>query len=97
MMNKAQAEELFRNNAVLFGDHDGIPMPKAVELLGDKAVQFIAQMERNGTHPGCYRKGYGNGEYTAMYLSSEGFFAAVTWNNINELQQLYKFMKEGDA
>ena len=86
MMNKTQTKELFEREAVLFGDRDGIPEKKAVEILGRDAVDFARRMETVEKR-GYYFGGYGNGPYTAMYMTLAGLYIAVTYNNVTALQR----------
>ena len=86
MMNKAQTTELFQREAVLFGDRDGIPEKKAVEILGKEAVAFTHRME-SVEKRGYYFGGYGNGPFTAMYMTLAGLYIAVTYNNVTALQR----------
>lgn len=84
-MNKAQAESLFAQHAVLFGSRDGIPERAAVALLGCDAVAFAKRMGTSS--PVTLWNGYGNGSYTANYLTLAGFLIAVTYNNVTDLQR----------
>jgi len=86
MMNKAQATELFQREAVLFGDRDGIPEGRAVELLGAEAVSFAHRTETVDKR-GYYFNGYGYGPFTACYMTLAGFYIAVTYNNVTAIQK----------
>lgn len=87
MMNKTQATELFQREAVLFGGRDGIPEERAVKLLGKEAVDFAHRMEGNDNRRGLYFNGYGIGHYTAAYMTLEGLYAAITYNNVSILEK----------
>ena len=89
MMNKAQTKELFEREAVLFGAVDGIPMKRAVEILGQEAVDFTHRMESYDKSL-RYFGGYGNGPYTAYYITLYGLYIAVTYNNVTALQKAEK-------
>ena len=90
LMNKTQATELFEREAVLFGDVNGIPLTRARELLGDEAVDFIHSYGQKEGKRGLYYNGYGNGRFTAMYMTRLGLFAAVTYNNVTALERAEK-------
>ena len=85
-MNKAQATALFEEHTILFGDIDAVPEQKAADLLGRAAVEFAHRMD--GSSRVKLWNGYGNGEYTAYYLTLAGFLVAVTYNNVSELEKL---------
>lgn len=86
MMNKTQTKELFDREAFLFGTTDGIPEKRAVELLGQEAVDFTHRMETVDKR-GYYFNGYGNGPFTAYYMTLAGLYIAVTYNNVTALQK----------
>ena len=87
MMNKIQTKELFEREAFLFGDRDGIPEKRAEELLGHEAVAFTRRMENVEDKRGYYFGGYGNGPFTAYYMTLAGLYIAVTYNNVTALQK----------
>ena len=88
MMNKAQVTELFQREAVLFGTVDGIPEERAVELFGQEAVDFAHRVEGHDEgRRGWYFNGYGNGRYTAYYITLAGCYIAVTYNNVTALEK----------
>jgi len=78
ILNKAQADALFRREAVLLGTADAIPEDRAKELFGEDAVKFAVRM---GGQNGC-----GIGDYTAMYLTYKGFLAAVSYHNVEQIR-----------
>ena len=86
MMNKIQTKELFEREAFLFGAVDGIPEKRAVEILGQEAVDFTHRMETIEKR-GYYFGGYGNGPFTAYYMTLAGLYIAVTYNNVTALQK----------
>lgn len=92
MMNKAQTKELFEREAFLFGAVDGIPEKRAVEILGQEAVDFTHRMEQydKGLR---YFGGYGNGPFTAYYITLAGLYIAVTYNNVTALERAEKGAK----
>lgn len=91
MMNKTQALELFEREAVLFGEVEGIPEARATALLGAEAVQFAHRMD--ATNRSYLFNGYGIGNYTAMYITLQGFYIAVTYNNVASIEKA----AEGDS
>ena len=51
VLNKAEAVELFENEAILFGTSDVIPFYRAIELFGEEAAAFFSEnikLERMG-------------------------------------------------
>lgn len=96
-MNKEQVTAIFTRYAVLFGDEDGMPERRAVEIFGKDAVEFVHRMASNSkTHRHCYN-GYGNGQYTAYYLTLQGAYTAATYNNVTALQHEEAERQEEEA
>lgn len=79
-LNKEQAEQLFNENAVLFGSHDAIPEMLVVRLLGQNSLDFVRR--QRSTETGLFA-GYGIGEYTAFGLTKKGFLIAATYQNVS--------------
>jgi len=82
MLNSKQVDQLFRQNAILFGNKDGVPKYLAVELFGKEAVDFTINSD---WHDGYYNE-YGIGNYDASYLTYRGFQEAATYVNIREIE-----------
>lgn len=80
ILNKRQADELFRREAILIGRDDVLPASKAVALFGKKAVSFAKDKEfkRWGA--------FGVGDFTADYLNYAGFLAAVSYYNVEQMK-----------
>lgn len=96
-LNKAQVEQLFNENAVLFGSSDVVPKLAVIRLFGQKALDFIYRMKpmENGL-----LAGYGIGEYTAGALTKKGFFISATYCNVSiirdcEREQERRKLQEG--
>ncbi len=83
-VNKDRATALFEQNAILFGNSDGVPEQTAAELLGEAAVDFAFKLESGR---GLLWNGYGNGSHTAKYLTLRGFLTACTYNNVSILER----------
>lgn len=81
-LNKAQAQALFAERAILIGSGDVIPEETVVELFGEAAVAHAHTLDKAG---GRYCNAYGAGGYTASYLTLSGFLSAVTYHNIRKL------------
>ncbi len=47
MLNSKQVDQLFWQNAVLFGDCDGVPKYRMIELFGEAAVKFVQCIDPN--------------------------------------------------
>lgn len=82
-ISKAKAAQLFAENAVLFGQADGVPEQAATELFGFAAVDF-AKRQQNA---GLTFNGYGIGDYTAWYLTEYGFYIAATYRNVERIRE----------
>ncbi len=82
MLNKEQVNLLFRQNAVLIGDVDGMPRYRAEELFGKEAVGCVIGVESR-----CgYSDVYGIGNCGILYLTYRGFQAVATYANIREIE-----------
>lgn len=82
-LNKAQAQALFEEKAILIGGGDAIPEQTVAELFGKAAVAHAHTLDQAG---GRYCNAYSVGDYTAKYLTLSGFLRAVTYNNIRKLE-----------
>lgn len=96
-----QAEELFRQEGVLFGTENTIPVFRAVELFGAAAGEWI---EKNmGSQPHHLQGGRdynGRGACTEGspfidFLYRPGFFKLVSDHNYRILAQQYKVSEGG--
>jgi len=72
ILNKLQADELFRREAILIGRDDVLPVSKAVSFAKDKEFK----------HWGAF----GVGDFTADYLNYTGFLAAVSYYNVEQMK-----------
>ncbi len=90
-LNKAQAQALFEEKAILIGGGDAIPEQTVVELFGEAAVAHAHTLDKAG---GSYCNAYGVGDYTAPYLTFSGFLRAVTYHNIRKLESQQKELVE---
>ena len=82
-LNRAQAQALFEEKAILIGGGDAIPEETVVELFGEAAVAHAHTLDKAG---GNYCNAYEVGDYTAPYLTVSGFLRAVTYHNIRKLE-----------
>ena len=82
-LNRAQAQDLFEEKAVLIGGGDAIPEETVAELFGEAAVAHAHTLDKAG---GSYCNAYGVGDYTVPYLTLSGFLRAVTYHNIRKLE-----------
>ncbi len=83
MLNSKQVDQLFRQNAMLFGVCDGVPEYRVVELFGKAAVDFAVSLRDNQRN----YNGYGVRDYTAHYLTYTGFQVAATYANVREVEK----------
>ena len=91
-LNRAQAQALFEEKAILIGGGDAIPEETVVELFGEAAVAHAHTLDKAG---GSYCNAYGVGDYTAPYLTLSGFLRAVTYHNIRKLESQHKELAGG--
>ena len=82
-ISKAQAAQLFAENAVLFGRADGVPEKVATGLFDSSAVAFAKRRQNAGTT----FNGYSIGDYTAWYLTEYGFYIAATYRNVERIRE----------
>lgn len=98
ILNKTQAKELFEKEAILFGENDGIPLYRAIELLGKNAVEFaINKNDPKYKLTLTYNIFLVPINNSVEYLTFSGFLQAVTYNNIiycNENQKFFKNKKK---
>lgn len=90
-LNRAQAQALFEENAILFGDRDAVPEKTAAALLGQAAIDYVLWEDRTGTggHKG-YWNAIGMNDYIkplVKYITLSGFLRAVTYNNATLVTQ----------
>lgn len=84
-MNIAQVKALFEREAVLLGSRDGVPDYRVATLFGEAAMRFAHRMD-NDSHKNIV--GYGTGDYTLFGLSLQGFMAAASYFNVQQLKPL---------
>ena len=77
-LNRAQAEALFAENAVLIGKTDVIERDKAVSLLGPDAYKFAVSHAKARAE-----NGYGIGNFTMYYITEEAFYLGITYLNVD--------------
>ncbi len=83
MLNRKQVEQLFQQNAMLFGNCDGVPECRVVELLGQESVDYVMDTNpRNG-----YYNEYGIRDCSMPYLTYGGFQVAATYVNVREVEK----------
>lgn len=82
-VSKARASQLFEENAVLFGRHDGVPESTVISLFGADAVKFAKRPEGAGTNFNVY----GIGGYSANYLTERGFYLAARYYNVKNIEE----------
>ena len=88
-VNKAQATQLFAENAVLFGRCEGVPEKTAIHILGYDAVKSVKQPKLAGATFNCFD----NGKHLASYLTEYGFYLAASYNNV---ECIHKAEKAGE-
>ena len=89
MLNKADAEALFKNEAVLIGSNDVIPEHRAIRLFDASAADFAKHK------PGETYNLYGFGGHTNIaYLTRSGFFLAASNSN---MERCFDEMKAAQA
>lgn len=88
MLNSQQVRLLFENEAVILGNYDGVPLYRATELFGVEAAKFAAKMKHidMGHRRVYYNGSFGIGDYQCDYLTMDGFLAAATYANVQEIK-----------
>ena len=89
-LNRAQAEALFSENAVLIGKTDVIEKETAVKLLGEDAYNFAIRNAKTRAV-----NGYGIGHFTMSYITEEAFYLGITYLNVDAYRR--KKMEKADA
>jgi len=82
-ISRVEAEDLFRKEAIMFGNSDGVPVSKACRLFGYIPVARIwqgnlASLERKD----CYVNQYSIDKKHVSYITWSGFKECVTTCNI---------------
>ncbi len=82
----AQAEALFNQEGVAFGNKNGFPVFRAVELFGRAAAEWLeAGMKMDGyIAPGAGFNVWGDVDY----LTFTGFLKLITWHNCIILERM---------
>lgn len=80
VLNKLQADELFRREAILIGLDDVLPIPRAVELFGEKAVSFAKDKDHK------HWSAFGAGDFNLDFLRYSGFLRAVSFYNVEQMK-----------
>lgn len=78
LISSNKAQHLFAENSALFGRSDGIPEKIAEAILGTDAVNYVTSANGGA---GILFNGYGIGDYTANYLTEQGFYLGVSYYN----------------
>lgn len=78
-----KVKALFIQESLLFGEVDGVPYDRVIELFGESALKFASKEGRITSN------GYGIGGYTVHYLTWQGFKIAATYNNVIHIKALY--------
>ena len=82
-LSKAEAERLFKENAVLMGGNDGLPVQIAEEFLSEEAINTTKGLRNaRGKLYDAWCNGCGQ---RCEYLTETGFFMAVTLHNVGLL------------
>ena len=79
-MNRATAEDIFSKEAIMYGDTDGIPWGRAVELVGSEALAYADSMAQHSKTQLAWNMW--TSPKKAKYCTRYGWKIAVTFNNI---------------
>lgn len=82
-MNRDEADRLFRREAMLFGDTDGVLEEKAEELFGSDAVAYVHKLSTGGE----YWSAWGIDGFIVQYLTLKGFRNAASYRNAQLLKE----------
>lgn len=83
-----EVELLFDSEAVLFGNRNGVPMHRARQLFGEKAVMYVKEFQstiRDSKEYKVYWNAYTLNKkdfFIAYYLTFDGFKLAATYVNV---------------
>lgn len=100
MLNNNQVMELFQKEAILLGTNDAVPLYRVAELFGKRAAGFAVR--GNSLRSPGYNA-FGVGDYTLPYLTYEGFKAAASFANVEEIRDSvgrsadYNFVEEAQC
>lgn len=83
MINESNLKKMFEESAILIGNADVVPLYKAKEIFGDN---IISKVKNNNSDR--YWNGYGNGDFTVLYITYDGFKYAATLQNMNEIYKI---------
>ena len=84
-LRKAAVDVLFRQEAVLIGDMDIVPEHRVAYLFGEDAVGYVRRIESAGE---CkYMRGYHFGDFTLLTVTFEGFQAAASYHNAQQIRK----------
>lgn len=82
-LSKAEAARLFKENAVLMGGNDGLPVQIAEAFLSEEAIRTTKGLrDAKGK---LYDEWYNGHGLRCEYLTETGFFMAVTLHNVGLL------------
>ena len=84
MLNKAQVNALFSQEAILLGSKDGVPMERVQELFGQEAVEKVNKYGKCGVHFNTFGCG-APCQVTYFYLL--GFQYAATYAIVNVINE----------
>lgn len=85
LIRSDEARRIFAKYSALFGENDGIPESTAQYLLGKEAIDFVKKLRTSSTGR-LLLNGFGIGDYTASYLTEQGFYTAVSYFNTAALK-----------
>ena len=84
-MRKAAVDVMFQQEAVLIGGMDIVPEHRVAYLFGEDAVEYVRRMELSGK---CqYMRGYHFGDFTLLTVTFEGFQAAASYHNAQQIRK----------
>ncbi|MDE6590210.1 MAG: hypothetical protein K2K53_07695 [Oscillospiraceae bacterium] len=81
-MNQDETDRIFRLEAILFGDADGVLEDKAEELFGADAVAYVHKLSADGE----YWSAWGIDDFIVQYLTRNGFRHAASQHNLELLR-----------
>lgn len=93
LRSKTKVEELFHQEAILIGNHDGVPFFRAVALFGEAAAEWGKKAGTTGWNV----FGTGDGAAGLAYLNKEGFYRAASWANVQQALVIEAGSKENDT
>lgn len=84
LYKKEDIKKIFDKEKILIGSKDAVPRYRAVDIFGEKAVEFSECLSRRGSNSSLY----GIGDYDLYFLTYSGMEVAATYANICNIRDM---------